>query len=68
MERLEQLENRVKELEALLAAARADVDSGWLPSCHPSVARDGGIVVAETSTTRSPTCGACFPTTSSVFP
>jgi len=33
---------------ALLDAARADVDSGWLPSCQLAVARDGGLLVFET--------------------
>ena len=32
----------------LLDAARADVDSGWLPACQLAVARDGELVVSET--------------------
>ena len=32
----------------LLDAARADVESGWLPSCQLAVARDGELVVFET--------------------
>src|SRR5262245_41234773 len=32
----------------LLDAARADVDSGWLPSCQLAVARDNELLVFET--------------------
>ena len=39
---------RVSRLQELLDAARADVESGWLPSCQLAVARDGEIVAFET--------------------
>ena len=35
-------------LDELLNAARADVSSGWLPSCQLAVARDGELVAFET--------------------
>ena len=35
-------------LDELLAAARADVDNGWLPSCQLAVARNGELVGFET--------------------
>ena len=38
----------MSDIEALLAAARADVESGWLPSCQLAVARDGELVAFET--------------------
>jgi CubicO group peptidase (beta-lactamase class C family) len=38
----------VTSLDELLGTARADVDSGWLPSCQLAVARDGELVAFET--------------------
>jgi CubicO group peptidase (beta-lactamase class C family) len=38
----------VSTVAALLDAARADVDRGWLPSCQLAVARDGELLVFET--------------------
>lgn len=38
----------MSQLDDLLNAARADVDSGWLPSCQIAVARDGELVAFET--------------------
>ena len=35
-------------IEELLDTARADVESGWLPSCQLAVARDGELVAFET--------------------
>ena len=35
-------------LDELLDTARADVDSGWLPSCQLAVARDGELLAFET--------------------
>ena len=35
-------------VDELLDTARADVDSGWLPSCQLAVARDGELVAFET--------------------
>jgi CubicO group peptidase (beta-lactamase class C family) len=35
-------------LGELFGTARADVDSGWLPSCQLAVARDGELVAFET--------------------
>ena len=39
---------RVSDVRELLDTARADVESGWLPSCQLAVARDGELVVFET--------------------
>ncbi len=39
---------RVSDIQELLDTARADVESGWLPSCQLAVARDGELVVFET--------------------
>ena len=36
------------DVRELFDAARADVDSGWLPSCQLAVARDGELVAFET--------------------
>jgi CubicO group peptidase (beta-lactamase class C family) len=38
----------VTSLGELLDTARADVESGWLPSCQLAVARDGEVVAFET--------------------
>jgi CubicO group peptidase (beta-lactamase class C family) len=38
----------VTSLDELFDTARADVDSGWLPSCQLAVARDGELVAFET--------------------
>jgi CubicO group peptidase (beta-lactamase class C family) len=38
----------VSTIRELLDLARADVDSGWLPSCQLAVARDGELVAFET--------------------
>jgi len=38
----------VTTIAELLAAARADVDSGWLPACQLAVARDNELLVFET--------------------
>lgn len=38
----------VSTLRELLDAARADVESGWLPSCQLAVARDGELIAFET--------------------
>jgi CubicO group peptidase (beta-lactamase class C family) len=38
----------VTTIAALLDAARADVDDGWLPSCQLAVARDGELIAFET--------------------
>jgi CubicO group peptidase (beta-lactamase class C family) len=38
----------VSTISELLDAARADVESGWLPSCQLAVARNGELVAFET--------------------
>jgi CubicO group peptidase (beta-lactamase class C family) len=38
----------VTSLDELLGTARADVDSGWVPSCQLAVARDGELIAFET--------------------
>jgi CubicO group peptidase (beta-lactamase class C family) len=38
----------VGDVRELLDTARADVESGWLPSCQLAVARDGELVAFET--------------------
>src|SRR4051812_13317551 len=38
----------MRTLQDLFDAARADIDSGWLPSCQVAVARDGELVAFET--------------------
>jgi len=38
----------VSTIRELLELARADVESGWLPSCQLAVARDGELVAFET--------------------
>jgi CubicO group peptidase (beta-lactamase class C family) len=38
----------VGTIRELLDLARADVDSGWLPSCQLAVARDGELIAFET--------------------
>jgi CubicO group peptidase (beta-lactamase class C family) len=38
----------VTTVDELMAAARADVESGWLPACQVAVGKDGDIVAFET--------------------
>jgi CubicO group peptidase (beta-lactamase class C family) len=38
----------VSSVAELMAAARADVESGWLPACQVAVGKDGDIVAFET--------------------
>jgi CubicO group peptidase (beta-lactamase class C family) len=49
----------VSTVEELLDAARADVESGWLPSCQLAVARDGELVVFETFGDATPATRYC---------
>ena len=47
-------------MHELLDAARADVESGWLPSCQLAVARDGELVVFETFGDATPDTRYCI--------
>ena len=38
----------MSSVDELMAAARADVESGWLPACQVAVGKDGDIVAFET--------------------
>jgi CubicO group peptidase (beta-lactamase class C family) len=50
----------VSLVHELLDAARADVDSGWLPSCQLAVARGGEVLVFETFGDATPDTRYCI--------
>src|SRR4029077_9562500 len=50
----------VSDVRQLLDAARANVESGWLPSCQLAGARDGELVVFETFGDATPDTRYCI--------